>query len=112
MRSSATSSFPCHNCAKHIVAAGIERLVHVEDDRRNDKGPFIHASPVYGPPLQKLRRRPVGRFEAHAGRPFASEAEFAAGGACLRSTACPCRHTLCGRGWGSGGGVAVGGTVA
>src|SRR5437867_5511850 len=39
-------------------------------DDRNDKGPFTHASPVYGPPLQKLRRRPVGRFEAQAWRPF------------------------------------------
>jgi deoxycytidylate deaminase len=24
------TTFPCHNCAKHIVAAGIERLVYVE----------------------------------------------------------------------------------
>ncbi|MCX6343754.1 MAG: hypothetical protein NT018_01610 [Armatimonadetes bacterium] len=23
-------TFPCHNCAKHIVAAGIERVVYVE----------------------------------------------------------------------------------
>jgi cytidine deaminase len=25
-----TSTFPCHNCAKHIVAAGIERVVYIE----------------------------------------------------------------------------------
>ena len=25
-----TTTFPCHNCAKHIVAAGIKRLVYVE----------------------------------------------------------------------------------
>jgi deoxycytidylate deaminase len=25
-----TTTFPCHNCAKHIVAAGIERVVYVE----------------------------------------------------------------------------------
>src|SRR5258706_8006758 len=24
-----TSTFPCHNCAKHIVAAGIERVVYI-----------------------------------------------------------------------------------
>jgi hypothetical protein len=24
------TTFPCHNCAKHIVAAGIERVVYVE----------------------------------------------------------------------------------
>jgi len=25
-----TTTFPCHNCAKHIVAAGIERVVYIE----------------------------------------------------------------------------------
>jgi len=25
-----TTTFPCHNCAKHVVAAGIERVVYVE----------------------------------------------------------------------------------
>jgi deoxycytidylate deaminase len=25
-----TTTFPCHNCAKHIVAAGIDRVVYVE----------------------------------------------------------------------------------
>jgi deoxycytidylate deaminase len=25
-----TTTFPCHNCAKHIVAAGIDRMVYVE----------------------------------------------------------------------------------
>ncbi len=25
-----TTTFPCHNCAKHIVAAGIEKVVYVE----------------------------------------------------------------------------------
>ncbi|MCP4746010.1 MAG: hypothetical protein GY874_07695 [Desulfobacteraceae bacterium] len=25
-----TTTFPCHNCAKHIIAAGIERVVFVE----------------------------------------------------------------------------------
>jgi deoxycytidylate deaminase len=25
-----STTFPCHNCAKHIVAAGIERVVYVE----------------------------------------------------------------------------------
>ena len=25
-----TTTFPCHNCAKHIVAAGIKRVVYVE----------------------------------------------------------------------------------
>ena len=24
------TTFPCHNCAKHIVAAGIERVIYVE----------------------------------------------------------------------------------
>ena len=25
-----TTTFPCHNCAKHIVASGIQRVVYVE----------------------------------------------------------------------------------
>jgi cytidine deaminase len=25
-----STTFPCHNCAKHIVAAGIERVVYIE----------------------------------------------------------------------------------
>ena len=25
-----TTTFPCHNCAKHIIAAGIARVVYVE----------------------------------------------------------------------------------
>jgi deoxycytidylate deaminase len=25
-----TTTYPCHNCAKHIVAAGIKRLVYLE----------------------------------------------------------------------------------
>jgi len=25
-----TTTFPCHNCAKHIVSAGIQRVVYVE----------------------------------------------------------------------------------
>ena len=24
------TTFPCHNCAKHIIAAGLERVVYLE----------------------------------------------------------------------------------
>jgi cytidine deaminase len=33
-----TTTFPCHNCTKHIVAAGIERLVYVEPDLKSKAG--------------------------------------------------------------------------
>jgi deoxycytidylate deaminase len=53
-----TSTFPCHNCAKHIVAAGIRRVVFIEPypkslaerlhgdaitvDAPNSSGPTVH----------------------------------------------------------------------
>ncbi|MDN3612645.1 hypothetical protein QWZ16_23945 [Vibrio ostreicida] len=30
MLNSTVRLFPCHNCAKHIVASGIKRVVYVE----------------------------------------------------------------------------------
>jgi deoxycytidylate deaminase len=33
-----TTTFPCHNCAKHIVASGIERVVYVEPYPKSQAG--------------------------------------------------------------------------
>lgn len=59
-----TTTFPCHNCAKHIVAAGVKRVVYVEPypksythklysdsiwvDGAGDVGKFIKFEPFVG----------------------------------------------------------------
>ncbi len=35
-----TTTFPCHNCAKHIIAAGIERVVYIEPYTKSKAGPL------------------------------------------------------------------------
>jgi cytidine deaminase len=35
-----TTTFPCHNCAKHIVAAGIKRVVYIEPYSKSFAGEF------------------------------------------------------------------------
>jgi deoxycytidylate deaminase len=30
-----TTTFPCHDCAKHIVASGIRRVVYIEPYRKS-----------------------------------------------------------------------------
>lgn len=36
-----STTFPCHNCAKHIIAAGVERVVYVEPYPKS-KAPEFH----------------------------------------------------------------------
>ncbi|MDL1890864.1 cytidine deaminase [Nitrospirales bacterium NOB] len=40
-----STTFPCHNCAKHIVAAGIKRVVYVEPYMKS-KAAELHADSV------------------------------------------------------------------
>jgi deoxycytidylate deaminase len=40
-----STTFPCHNCAKHIVAAGIERVVYVEPYPKS-RAPDLHDDSV------------------------------------------------------------------
>jgi deoxycytidylate deaminase len=40
-----TTTFPCHNCAKHIVAAGIQRVVYVEPYPKS-KATDLHADAI------------------------------------------------------------------
>lgn len=79
-----TTTFPCHNCARHIVAAGITRVVFIEPydkslalelhkdsitrDKERDKLPFDHftgISPIKYPIIFKstsVRKDEEGRF--------------------------------------------------
>ncbi|MDT8389639.1 MAG: anti-phage dCTP deaminase [Lentisphaeria bacterium] len=34
------TTFPCHNCAKHIIAAGVERVVYIEPYPKSKAGKF------------------------------------------------------------------------
>jgi cytidine deaminase len=44
-----TTTFPCHNCAKHIVAAGLQRLVYVEPYPKSQVRRFYRDSIVIDP---------------------------------------------------------------
>jgi len=35
-----TTTFPCHNCAKHIVAAGVSKVVYIEPYAKSFAGEF------------------------------------------------------------------------
>ena len=39
-----STTFPCHNCAKHIIAAGISRLVYVEPYPKSQAKELFHDS--------------------------------------------------------------------
>lgn len=41
-----TTTFPCHNCAKHIVAAGIHRVVFIEPYQKS-KAPEFHPDSIH-----------------------------------------------------------------
>lgn len=61
------TTFPCHNCTKHIVAAGISRVVFIEPYQKS-KGPEFHTDSIevgledaqHPPPegIQKVRFEP------------------------------------------------------
>lgn len=40
-----TTTFPCHNCARHLIAAGIERVVFVEPYEKS-KAPELHEDSI------------------------------------------------------------------
>lgn len=42
------TTFPCHNCAKHIVAAGIKRVVYIEPYEKSKAAKFHQDSIVFG----------------------------------------------------------------
>lgn len=55
------TTFPCHNCAKHIIAAGIEQVVYVEPYPKSKAFKFHDDSITAGkvePPDRKVRFKP------------------------------------------------------
>jgi deoxycytidylate deaminase len=58
-----STTFPCHNCAKHILAAGVGRVVYVEPYPKSKTAAFYADSIVLGPSTGDGR---VG-FEAFEG---------------------------------------------
>lgn len=68
-----TTTFPCHNCAKHVIAAGIERVVFIEPYQKSKAAEF-HSDSIrigfgdtgLGDPADKQKRIFV-RFEPFVG---------------------------------------------
>ncbi len=67
------TTFPCHNCAKHIVAAGIETVIYIEPDPKS-KARDLHADAITLPDddereplMQRVHFRP---FEGIGPRRF------------------------------------------
>jgi deoxycytidylate deaminase len=55
------TTFPCHNCAKHIVAAGIARVVYIEPYEKSKASEFHQDAIVFGaggPENGKVRFEP------------------------------------------------------
>ena len=53
-----STTFPCHNCAKHVVAAGIERVVYVEPYPKSRALDLHSDSITLGGDVDKLRFEP------------------------------------------------------
>jgi cytidine deaminase len=47
-----TTTFPCHNCAKHIVASGIRRVVYIEPYPKSQVRRFYRDSIAVDPPQE------------------------------------------------------------
>lgn len=59
-----TTTFPCHNCAKHVVAAGIERVVYVEPYPKS-KAKELHSDSIEIESPHKVKGKV--RFEPFVG---------------------------------------------
>jgi deoxycytidylate deaminase len=60
------TTFPCHHCARHIVAAGIKRVVYVAPYAKSLAGGLHNDSILVDPPHTRLARRRV-TFEPFVG---------------------------------------------
>jgi hypothetical protein len=58
-----TTTFPCHNCAKHIIAAGITKVVYIEPYQKSKAAEFHKDAMVVGFSEEK----DVVRFEPFVG---------------------------------------------
>ena len=68
-----STTFPCHNCAKHIVAAGLRRVVYVEPYPKSRAVEFFNRSQARDRVLRKtlvqaiLVRKNALLFDSHDG---------------------------------------------
>lgn len=62
-----STTFPCHNCAKHIVAAGIKRVVFVEPYPKSQAIGLFHDSIVLGTEDTKRAEDPRVVFQPFVG---------------------------------------------
>lgn len=64
-----TTTFPCHNCAKHIVAAGIRRVVYIEPYQKSKAADFHPDSIRVGLPESGAAKEPepMVQFEPFMG---------------------------------------------
>lgn len=64
-----STTFPCHNCAKHIVAAGIKRVVFIEPYQKSKAAEFHTDSIQVGftDSDEQTSQRPIVNFEPFVG---------------------------------------------
>lgn len=61
-----STTFPCHNCAKHIIAAGIRRVVYVEPYPKSQASEFyaemidVKGSKLKVPPIEETAEASTG----------------------------------------------------
>lgn len=61
------TTFPCHNCAKHVVAAGVKRVVFIEPYAKSKALEFHDDSIVFGEPRQDDGKESRVRFVPFVG---------------------------------------------
>lgn len=61
-----TTTFPCHNCAKHIIGAGIKRVVYIEPYQKS-KAPEFHKDAMMVGFSDKDKRENLVQFEPFVG---------------------------------------------
>jgi deoxycytidylate deaminase len=61
-----TTTFPCHNCAKHVVAAGIARVVYVEPYPKS-RAQELHDDAIEVEPESQSRESNKVQFEPFVG---------------------------------------------
>jgi len=61
-----TTTFPCHNCAKHIIGAGINRVVYIEPYQKS-KAPAFHKDAMVVGFSDKDKQENAAQFEPFVG---------------------------------------------
>lgn len=61
------TTFPCHNCAKHIIAAGIKRVVYIEPYPKSKALEFYKIEISHNPDVDEQRNEEKVVFEPFTG---------------------------------------------